>query len=239
MSNEFQKTPLYKSLDAFTAKKINDALQAGGKFLPAHVVKFTGTTVTVAFDIQSDFTLPQVTMPLFGPEYVRYPIKAGDKGLCLSADTYIGGVSGIGGGTATLGDIGNLESLVFLPISNTGWAGVDITSVVVYGPNGVVLRDSGSNSVFTLTPTSITIVSPTQVKATVGGTTLTLSTAGWSLSGASGSMADGAHGTSPTVMNAAWTALVNWANAHQHTSTGATSVTSMPNTPFTGSNIAP
>ncbi|MCV5580282.1 hypothetical protein OFO05_33300, partial [Escherichia coli] len=76
--------------------------------------------ITVSFSLTNiPFTLPQVTIPLFGPEYVRYPMQPGDRGIVIPADTYIGGMSGLGGGVADLTQPMNLSALVYLPISNT------------------------------------------------------------------------------------------------------------------------
>jgi hypothetical protein len=247
MSNS-QKTPFQRSINAVAEKRVGDAIQQRGKGLPCSVVSVAGAIVTVKFEVQSGFTLPQVTIPLFGPEYIRYPIQVGDKGVVVPLDARLGGISGLGGTVADLTVPSNLGALVFLPIGNALWSSVDQNSVTIYGPNGVVMRDTGSNSVITLTPTSISMVSPTQIKATCGGCTFTLNSSGaYTLSGsASGaisapslSLTDGSHNTGPTVMATAWQALVNWANSHQHTAQGATAVTTTPNTPFTGGSIAP
>ena len=239
MADNSQKTPLGRSLNVFAAKRAQDAIQLAGKALPCSVVSVDGAIVTVNFEVNSPFTLPDVTIPLFGPEYIRYPIQPGDNGVVLPADAYLGGVSGLGGGVADLTLPANLSALVFLPIGNTEWSAVDPQSVTLYGPNGVVLKDTSGATTFVLTPTSITMVSQQSVTATCGGTTMTLTPSGWSLSGASGNMADGTNHTSPQIMNAAWQALVAWLNGHQHTSTTPGSATSTPTSPFTGSSIAP
>jgi hypothetical protein len=59
--------------------------------------------VTVAFELHdTPYVFPNVTIPLFGPQYIRYPMQPGDKGIVIPADTYLGGVSGQGGGVADL-----------------------------------------------------------------------------------------------------------------------------------------
>jgi len=175
MSNEGQKTPLALSLNNFAQKKIMDAVQLLGKGLPASVVSVSGSIVTVKFEIQSGFTLPQVTIPLFGPEYVRYPIQDGCKGVVVPMDARIGGVSGLGTGTADLSIPANLSALVFLPIANTAWTSVDPNAVTLYGPNGVVIRDTGSGAVITLTPSGINCV--------VGGNSLLINSSGTTVTG--------------------------------------------------------
>lgn len=156
MSNA-QKTPYVESANALATKKALDALQGLGHELPCSVVKAVGAIVTVKFEVQSGFTLPNVTVPLFGPEYIRYPIQAGDKGVVFASDAYLGGMSGLGGGVAGMAAPGNLSALVFFPIGNTKWFTVDPGAVVIYGPNGVVLQDSGKKVTFTLTPSGIAI----------------------------------------------------------------------------------
>lgn len=243
------KTPLNVSLDALTTRKGDDALQLKGKALPCTVVSAAGAIITVNFELNSGFTLPHVTMPLFGPEYIRYPIQPGDKGLAIPADAYLGGMSGLGGGVASLDTPANLSAMVFLPIGNTAWAAVDPQAVTVYGPDGVVLRDTASNSTFVLTPTSITAIGKNSVTVTAGGATLSLNAASgaWSLSGSTGNLTsttgnltitDQAHHTSPSIMNSAWQALVTWLNAHQHTDPQGGN-TGAPTSPFTGGSIAP
>jgi hypothetical protein len=155
MSGNQLKTPLSKSLPNAIQGKILDAMQLVGKNLPCHVVAVDGAIVTVSFDITSDYTLPNVTMPLFGPEYIRYPIQVGCKGFAIAADARLGGNSGLGSGVSDLSQPANLSALMFMPFGNTAWSSVDANAVVIYGPNGVVIRDSGSGAVITLTPSGI------------------------------------------------------------------------------------
>jgi len=206
-----------KALNDFARQKALDAIQQEGKSLPAVVVKKNGNMVEVAFALNSEFTLSNVTIPIFGPEYIRYPMQAGDKGLVLPMSTYIGGMSGQGGGTASLTTPLNLSALLYLPISNTQWENVDPNVLVMYGPEGVTLRDSGSNTTFMLTPTAVTIVTPDLFQVTVGGTVLRLSQTDWVLSGVNGTLTDGGGSTSPAIMGMAWAALMTWANNHVHT----------------------
>src|SRR3954468_18141322 len=124
MSNA-QKTPLFQSANRLAENRVGDALQRTGKALPCSVVSKSGSIVTVKFEVNSDYSLPNVTIPMFGPIYIRYPIQPGDKGMVVPADARLSGVSGIGGGTADLSQPGNLTGLVFLPIANTAWSEVD------------------------------------------------------------------------------------------------------------------
>lgn len=147
MADNAQKTPLVVNLNRFTDDKITAAQQLLGKALPASVVSIdgTGTIVTVKFEIESDlFTLPNVTCPLFGPAYIRYPLRAGGdnptKGYVIPGDFYLGAMSGLGSGNATFDQRPNLSNLVFFPFGNSGLSPTpDADKTVVYGPAGVLV----------------------------------------------------------------------------------------------------
>lgn len=224
------------SMNRFTERKIENALQKSGKVLPASVVKQTGNMITVSFELRDiPYVLPQVTIPLFGPQYIRYPMQPGDKGIVIPADTYIGGVSGQGGGTADMTPPANLSALVFLPISNTEWQGVNGQVVTVYGPEGVTLRDSGSNTTFLLKPDSIAISTPDSFTVTVGGTVFSLTGSKWSLSGEAGHLQDSVASTSPAIMHAGWQSLLAWLNSHEHSNGNDGNDTGGPTSTFNGS----
>ncbi|MEX3914895.1 hypothetical protein AB4Y43_01425 [Paraburkholderia sp. BR10872] len=233
------RIPLAPALNEFAAKSINDAFQMTGKGLPCSVVSVSGAIITVKFEVNSQFTLPNVTVPLFGPEYIRYPIQKGDKGAVVPFDAYLGGMSGLGGGVADLTQRANLSTLVFLPIGNKLWTSVDPNAVTIYGPNGVVLRDTGSNSIITLTPSSIAIVAPNQIQLKTGSTTMTLTPTGWSITGSNGSLSDGSHTTSVSLMNSTWAALLAWLDGHEHSNGNGGANTGVPTTSAPTGNIAP
>lgn len=146
-----QKTSAARALNQFAAQKALDKIQETGRSLPCHVVKVSGSIVTVHFDINSDFTLPEVTCPLFGPEWIRYPVQVGELGFVVSADYYLGGVSGLGGGVASLIQMANLSALVFFPVANKNWTpSEDPNKLVLYGPDGAVLRTLDKTSAITV-----------------------------------------------------------------------------------------
>ncbi|HAU5602411.1 TPA: hypothetical protein JD320_001570 [Citrobacter koseri] len=220
----------------FADQKISDAMQMAGKVLPASVVKQSGKMITVSFLLRDiPYTLPQLTIPLFGPQYIRYPMQKGDRGIVIPADTYLGGASGLGGGTADLTPPANLSSLVFLPISHTEWEDVDGQVLTLYGPEGVTIRDAKSNTTFLLTPESITIATPKQFKVTTGNTVLTLTAGMWSLTGQSGKLQDSAASTSPQIMHEGWQQLLQWLNSHQHSNGNNGNNTGGPISTFNGS----
>lgn len=182
MSNNSQKTPLAQSLNRFAEKKWNDAFQLTGKALPCSVVSVSGAIMTVKFEVNTTFTLPNVTIPLIGPEYIRYPIQKGDMGVVFPADARLSGVSGIGGGVADLSMPANLTALVFLPCSNMNWTTVDPQAVTIYGPNGVALRDTGSESKVVITPSGIAMTTSGSITATATGSA-TINASGIGLKG--------------------------------------------------------
>ncbi|MBL0788822.1 hypothetical protein JK333_07090 [Klebsiella michiganensis] len=231
-----QRLNFAKSMNNFAEEKIAEAMQLVGKVLPATIVRQSGKMVTVSFSLTNiPFTLPQVTIPLFGPQYVRYPMQPGDRGIVIPADTYIGGMSGLGGGVADLTQPANLSALVYLPISHTEWQDVDGQVVTVYGPEGVTLRDSGSNTTFLLKPESIAISTPDSFTVTVGGTVFSLTAGRWSLSGDAGHLQDSVASTSPAIMHAGWESLVAWLNSHEHSNGNDGNDTGGPTSTFNGS----
>lgn len=156
-ANNAQKTPLGISLNRWGRGKAMDAIQELGKSLPATVVSVMGSIVQVKFEVQSKFTLSNVTIPLIGCEYARPPIQPGCRGFVIAADAYLGGMSGIGGGVADLTPPANLTALVFAPIGNRGWTTVDPNAYVIYGPNGVVLKSQDGATTLTLTPGGVVV----------------------------------------------------------------------------------
>lgn len=157
MADNAQKTWLNLTLNRFGQKKAAEAIQLLGKALPCSVTAIPTAgvpIVTVKFEIDATpFTIPPVTVPLFGPEWVRYPIAVGTKGVVFPADAYLGGVSGLGDGVAQLGQVpGNLSALVFFPIGNKAWAASEApTSLVLYGPDGTIIRSEDKTATLKVT----------------------------------------------------------------------------------------
>jgi hypothetical protein len=170
MADNSQKTPLARTLNQFAARTVLGAMEQLGRSLPASVVSRKGAIVTVKFLLTSPYTLPNVTVPLIGSEYVRLPIQAGCLGWVMTADAYLGGVSGLGGGTAGISPRGNLSMLVFSPIGNKNWtAADDDEAVVIYGPDGVILRDSKAAGKLQIKPTTVQWDLPAGVSLVING----------------------------------------------------------------------
>lgn len=173
MADNARKTPLQWSLNDFADIKVGNGIQNLGKGLPCSIVAIVSSCiVTVQFQVASVYNFPQITVPVATSEYVRLPLQVGDLGRVVPSDFYLGGISGLGGGTADLVRRGNLATLVFEPVSHTQWSSVDNNAVTLYGPNGCVLRDKSSKTVITVTPETVTITVPSgkTVKISSGGT---------------------------------------------------------------------
>jgi len=141
---DYLKRSLGGSLNKIATQRALDQIQITGKSLPAQVTKVISSgIVEVSFQVNSDpATLPNVIVPIEYPEYIRYPIKVGDKGMVISADVMIGNMTGLGSGVPNLNSTpGNLSALSFMFLGNTAWSPADDPqAVVIYGPNGVILR---------------------------------------------------------------------------------------------------
>jgi hypothetical protein len=173
-----QKIPYSRTAPQIAQKQALDLIAKRGQALPGHVVAVAGAIVTVNFDV-SDVTLSQVQMPVCGPEYIRYPIQVGDLGVAFPASVYLGGVSGLGGGTADTTLRGNLSTLVWFPIGNKNWAGPpgsDASTLTLYGKTALELLDSiTGNGSIKMTSSSITL--------TCAGHTIVIDSAGVHIDG--------------------------------------------------------
>ncbi|WP_256097496.1 hypothetical protein [Burkholderia cenocepacia] len=134
-------------------------------------MKVSGAIVTVEFELQGTWTLPPVTIPKAESSWIRNPTQVGDKGITVPADAYLGGISGLGGGTADFRRRGNLSALVFLPVSNAGSGPDDPNAAQVCGPNGMIARTTQG------TPSSC-IVNQSGVTMEYGGASLSLTASG-------------------------------------------------------------
>lgn len=166
-----QKIPLQRSLNRIAELKAANAIQLLGKALPAQVLSVAGSIVTVKFLIQDGTaTLPTVTIPLGMAEYIRLPVQVNDMGVVFPADVFLGGVTGLGSGVASLALPANLSSLVFLPVGNKNFSpSDDPNKLVLYGPNGVVVRtiDKSLSMVMDQTTGLITFTGPVEFKGLV------------------------------------------------------------------------
>jgi hypothetical protein len=160
----------------FVKGAIDDSSQQFGQQLPCSVVAIKGSMVTVKFEVNSNITFPQITVPQAISRYARPPIQIGDKGFLTSSDVYLGGVTGLGGGVADYSrKESNLSTLVFVPLSNVSFPSVDTNAYNITGPNGAVIQDDSGNAKITLTPSQIVL--------SVGGNNVTINSSGVSITG--------------------------------------------------------
>lgn len=152
MADNAQKQWMQKNLGNYVNNKTGAADQQTPKTMPCTVVSVEKSMVTVKFETQGNFTLPQMTIPVAMSDYARIPTQKGDKGYAVPNDFYMGGQSGQGGGTANYIRRGNLSTLCFHHVSNTDFSDVDYNAYTIQGPNGVVLQSKDKSTTFTLTP---------------------------------------------------------------------------------------
>lgn len=157
--DQSRKLPIYSSLVETARKASTRAVHMDGRSMPATVVSVSGSIVTVNFELDSDFTIPQIQVPVFGAEYIRQPIQKGCKGVVIASDYYLGAMSGLGPGRAKLPKRGNLSNLVFFPIGNAGWSSVDQDTLTMYGVSGVKILDKLGGSSYVSVKEGVTTLS--------------------------------------------------------------------------------
>jgi hypothetical protein len=185
MSNNAQKTPYVRTQNQFAERKVASALFQIGKALPCKVKSVDGQIVTVTFELLSTFTLPEVTVPVATSFYRREPIQVGDLGVVRPADTTLGGINGLGTGTATFpSTTGNLEALVWEPVANSDWdPSPDTNAYLIQGPNGFILRDTGANCTIVGDQENITVTAKTTLILQVGANNITINSSGVHITG--------------------------------------------------------
>lgn len=168
--DQSRKLPIYSSLVETARKTSTRAVHMDGRSMPATVVSVSGSIVTVNFELDSDFTIPQIQVPVFGAEYIRQPIQKGCKGVVIASDYYLGAMSGLGPGRAKLPKRGNLSNLVFFPIGNSGWQSADQDTLTMYGVSGVKILDKlGGSSYVSVGDEAITLSNGSATVKLTGG----------------------------------------------------------------------
>lgn len=143
-----------------------------GRALPCRVTEVNGAIVTVEFEVDaSPWTLPPITIPKAESPWIRMPTQVGDKGCTIPADVYLGGISGLGGGTATMTRVHNLGALIFVPVSNASSGPDDPNAAQVCGPNGAIIRTTTGTASSVVTNTDGTTI-------TFGATTVVINSSG-------------------------------------------------------------
>ena len=146
-----QKTPFAVSLNNFTDEKISSHQEQLGQVYPCSVLSVDpiNAIVTVNFEVDTGglLTLPQVTCPIIGSKYIRIPVQVGDTGICISASTKIGNITGLGKGLPSLIPPSNLGALVFVPVGNSNWTATDLNSIVITSPNTTAVATIGNDKI--------------------------------------------------------------------------------------------
>src|ERR1019366_1413731 len=128
MSSNAQKINAGVTDSQSANRQARDHVHNVPKELPTSIVKIdkTNSIMTLKFEMaNTPWTLPNITVPLSGPEYIRYPMKEasgqqpGDLGFVTAGAANIGNISGLGPNTpANFSLPTNLSPLVFTPIGN-------------------------------------------------------------------------------------------------------------------------
>lgn len=169
--SDAQKIPFIESLMKTIHMANEDADWARGRALPCHVVKVEGQIVTVQFDLlPTDIQLPQIKIPIATYAYIWIPVQVGAKGVTVPADVSLRGQTGLGTGLASLSLPPSMTALYFLPLANANWTQEDPNKLVLYGPDGAILKTLSGTSSITVADDAITMKVGDQVlEFTAGG----------------------------------------------------------------------
>jgi hypothetical protein len=188
MADNFAKLWLQKTQNQLAIKRAAQEIQKQGRALPCRVTKVSGQIVTVAFEMDtSPWTLKPISIPKNESPWIIQSTQVGDKGVTMPSDVYLGGISGLGGGTASFTRRGNLSALVFVPVGNTSTTPIDPNATQVQGPNGAIIRTTSGTTSSIVTNTSGTtitfgtvslIVNASGVTVDIGGETFAIGATG-------------------------------------------------------------
>jgi hypothetical protein len=192
MSDDHSKLWFQRNLNQVAVNRASQAIEGLGRALPCRVTAVSGAIVTVEFEVDTaPWVLQPITIPKAESNWLRMPTQIGDLGVTAPADLYLGGISGLGGGTADMRKRGNLSTLYFVPISNANSGPIDQNAAQVQGPNGAIVRTTEGTTSQIVTDQSGTtvtfgsntvVVNAAEISLSVGGTTsLTLTSAGITL----------------------------------------------------------
>ena len=133
------KTPLISTIVGHIDRRGNDFSQVSPKGIPCSVTAIDKDIVTVKFEGSNGvWNMPTMKMSQAISPYGRDPTQVGDKGYASPADYYIGGISGLGGGSTNFTPRGNLTPLVFHPMAQKTSEARDYDQLThAGGPTGV------------------------------------------------------------------------------------------------------
>lgn len=180
--SDFSKKVSFAQNLANAVRYLNDSdNESFGWQLPCTVdsVDNTKGIVTVNFSVigsnGSPLDLPQITIPIMGWKYIRYPIKKGDPGVTISIDTNTRNIAKLSTGISSLIGHGNFgPTLMFIPIAQADWSETDdVDAVVVAAPNGAIIRTDNKDATITVNKDNV-IVDYKDGTITLGSTNITL-----------------------------------------------------------------
>ncbi len=177
MKNDHDKLWFQTAVNQNAIQRAEEAILREGRALPCKVTAVLngGSIVTVSFEVQnSDFALPSITIPKLESPYFREPVQIGDMGMTIPSDVFLGGISGIGSGVATLRKMPNLAALAFVPVSNANSPSPYPGFAVQQGPSGFVCQTLDGNTSIMGNESGITM--------TAGGKTWTFTASGLTMS---------------------------------------------------------
>lgn len=222
-ADQFNTLWVQQGLNKHAIARASQLIQETGRALPCTVTAVAGSLVTVKFECTftayrngtpTEVTLPQLQLPKAESEWLRAPTQVGDVGLTVPADTFLGGISGLGSGKADLGvSYGNLSTLVWVPVAAMSFsAAPDANKSWLNGPNGAVLSDKAR------TVSVTTDNGSGQVTIAAGGIAIVLDKASGTVqiagSGTTSGDAICRQSDLQAAINAVIATLVLWANAH-------------------------
>lgn len=124
MSDNHLKTPFGHALGRWMDDRQTRARQIPGRSLPVTVAEVVSSgIVKVNFEVETGGSpLPQIEVAVQYPEYIRYPVAVGDKGVVFGSDAYLGQITGTGPESVPdLTQPTNLGALSFVWLGNKNW----------------------------------------------------------------------------------------------------------------------
>ena len=175
MKYDYEKLWFGNSLNQAAIARASDAIMRTGKSLPCIVQAVQGSFVTVAFAVDaSPWVLQAVTIPKAEGPWIRSPTQVGDPGVAISADVFLGNISGQTAEVPNMRRPGNLGALMWLPVASKAYPAVNPNQAIAVGPDGAVIGTADGSTQIAITNGIITI--------TAGGKTWSFNGSGFTMS---------------------------------------------------------
>lgn len=185
MTDLTKKLSFAQNLSSAVQNVVDQTMSMYGNQLPCTVVETDGRFVTVNFEVvNTTLPLPQITIPIAGWQWMRYPVQVGDAGVTVSIDVNVAFIAHVVNGKTTMVPSGNFgPTLLFLPVMQKDmFTAPDPNALIGYGPNGVQLfdydptkqPDENINSLLKVTPTSVNIILKSGIAINISGDTISI-----------------------------------------------------------------